>query len=152
MMSIEDYMTQTLQQLELIYVQMDEATGNLLYRDIGPYKQFRHETLTESLVCYLKGIKTISTLNACIVLLRQGYTQEVGALCRMADDFCNEIFFLLLPQGDSDSFSDDQICFIENFFQEEFNKPADPLRSTQKRETVSVKKFMLRLVSWWQEN
>ena len=140
-MSVEDYLTETLQRLEHFYTQMDKATGNLLFRNVGPYKQFRHETLTESLACYLKGIKTISTLNACIVLLRHGYTQEVGALCRMADDFCNETFFLLQPQGDSGNFSNDQIRFLENFYQEEFDKPKDPLRSTQKRETVAVKKI-----------
>ena len=105
-MPIEDYLAETLQRLEQIYAEMDKAAGPVLYRDIGPYMQFRHETLTESLACYLKGIKTISTLNASIVLLRQGYTQDVGALCRMVDDFCNEICFLLLPQG-KDGFSDD---------------------------------------------
>lgn len=140
-MSIEDYLVKTLQQLEHIYAQMDKATGNLLFREVGPYKQFRYGTQTESLVCYLKGIKTISTLNSCVVLLRHGYAQEVGALCRMADDFCNEIFFLLLPQEDSGSFSDDQIRFVENFFQEEFDNPGDPLRSTQKRKPVKVSKI-----------
>ena len=138
-MSIEDYLSETLQQLEHFYAQMDGATGNLLFRDVGSYKQFRYETLTESLACYLKGIKTISTLNACVVLLRHGYVQEVGALCRMADDFCNEIFFLLQPQGDNGTFSNKQIQFLENFFQEEFDKSTDPLRSTQKRCTVAVK-------------
>ncbi len=140
-MSIEDYLAKTLQQLEQFYAEMDKATGDLLFRDVGPFKQFRHETLTESLACYLKGIKTISTLNACVVLLRHGYAQEVGALCRMADDFCNEIFFLLQPQGDDGSFSADQVRFLENFFQEEFDEPVDPLRSTQKRGTVPVRKI-----------
>lgn len=138
---IEDYLAKTLQQLESFYVQMDKATGDLLFRYVGSYKQFRHNTLSESLACYLKGIKTISTLNACVILLHHGHVQEIGALCRMADDFCNEIFFLLQPQGDNNSFSADQIQFLENFFQEEFDKPADPLRSTQKRGTVSVKKI-----------
>lgn len=140
-MSIEDYLSETLQRLENFYAQMDKATGNLLFRNVGPYMQFRHETFTESLACYLKGIKTISTLNDCLVLLRHGYAQEVGALCRMADDFCNEIFFLLQPQGESGNFSNDQIRFLENFYKEEFDKPADPLRSTQKREPVAVKKI-----------
>lgn len=139
-MPIEDYLAQTLQRLEQIYAEMDKATGSVLFRDVGPYRHFRHETLTESLACYLKGIKAISTLNASIVLLREGFAQEVGALCRMVDDFCNEIFFLLLPQG-SEGFSDDQIRFLENFFREEFDKPEDPLRSAQKRDTVSVKKI-----------
>lgn len=139
-MLIEDYLTQTCQRLEQIYAEMDRAAGPVLFRDVGPHRHFRHEVLTESLACYLKGIKAISTLNAAIVLLRQGYAQEVGALCRMVDDFCNEIFFLLMPQG-SDGFSEDQMRFLENFFQEEFDKPDDPLRSAQKRDTVSVKKI-----------
>lgn len=139
-MAIEDYLADVLRRLESIYAEMAKATGPVLFRDVEPGRQFRHETLTESLACYLKGIKCISTLNAAIVLLRQGYTQEVGALCRMIDDFCNEIFFLLLPQG-KDSFSDDQIRFLENFFQEEFDKPTDPLGSAQKRDTLAVKKI-----------
>jgi hypothetical protein len=62
--------------------------------------------------------------------LEQIYAQmDSVALRRMADDFCNEIFFLLLPQGDSSNSSDDQIRFLGNFFQEEFDKPGDPLRS-----------------------
>ena len=140
-MPIEEYLAQTLQRLEQLYGEMDKAAGQVLYRDVGSYRQFRHETLTESLACYLKGIKAISTLNAAIVLLRHGHAQEVGALCRMVDDFCNEIFFLLLPQGEDGKFSDDQIRFLENFFQEEFDRPADPLRSRQKRDTVAVKKL-----------
>ena len=139
-MQIEDYLQQTLQRLEYFYAEMEKATGSVMFLDVGPHPQFRHETLTESLICYLKGIKSISTINACILLLRQGYTQEVGALCRMVDDFCNEIFFLLNPQGEN-GLSNDQMRFIENFFQEEFNKPSDPLRSKQKRGTVPVRKI-----------
>ena len=74
------------------------------------------------------------------MLLRHGHVQEVGALCRMVDDFCNEIFFLLRPQG-VDDFSEDQIRFIENFYQEEFDRPDNPLASKQKRTTVPVKKI-----------
>jgi hypothetical protein len=139
-MPIEDHMAQTLQRLEQIYTEMDEFAGPVLFREVGPHEHFRHEVLTESLTCYLKGIKSISTLNASIILLRHGYAQEVGALCRMVDDFCNEIFFLLMPQG-RDEFSDDQIRFLENFFKEEFDKPDNPLGSAQKRDTVSVKKI-----------
>jgi len=140
-MPVEDYLETALSQLEVMYAEMGNATGNVLYRDVGPYRQFRHETPTESLACYLKGVKSISTLNACLILLRHGYTQEIGALCRMVDDFCNEIFFLLKPQGEDGGFSDDQILFLESFFQEELDQPGDPLASTQKRATVPVRKI-----------
>lgn len=140
-MPVEDYLESALRQLEAMYAEMGKSTGNILFRDVGPYRQFRHETFTESLACYLKGIKSISTLNACLVLLRHGYTQEIGALCRMVDDFCNEIFFLLKPQGGDGKFSDDQTLFLNNFFQEELDQPGDPLASSQKRTTVAVKKI-----------
>lgn len=140
-MTIEDHLDGALQRLEATYAEMGMSTGNVLFRDLGPYRQFRHETLTESLACYLKGIKSISTLKACLILLKSGHTQEIGALCRMVDDFCNEIFFLLTPQGEDGSFSKDQIQFLESFFQEELDQPGDPLASTQKRATVQVKKI-----------
>ena len=115
-MPVEDYLQSALLQLEAMYAEMSKSTGNVLFRDVGPYRQFRHETLTESLACYLKGVKAISTLNACLVLLRHGYNQEIGALCRMVDDFCNEVFFLLKAQGEDGEFSGDQILFLESFF------------------------------------
>jgi len=140
-MPVEDYLESALRKLEAMYAEIGKSTGNVLFRDVGPYRQFRHETFTESLACYLKGVKSISTLNACLVLLKRGYTQEIGALCRMVDDFCNEIFFLLKPQGEDGNFSRDQIQFLESFFQEELDQPGDPLASTQKRATVPVKKI-----------
>lgn len=139
-MAIEDYLDESLGRLEQIYATMDAAVGPVSFRDIGPYRQFRHERPTESVACYLKGIKAISTLYACVLLLRAGHTQEVAALCRMVDDFCNEILFLLVPQ-DGDDYSEEQIRFLENFFQEEFEHPGDPLRSLQKRDTVPMKKI-----------
>lgn len=139
-MPIEDFLDQTLGSLEQFYAEMQPSAGAVLYRDLGPHRQFRHVALTDALACYLKGIKTISTLRACVLLLRHGYTQEVGALCRMADDFCNEILFLLVPQG-KEGYSDDQVKFLENFYQEEFERPDDPLRSPQKRDTVPAKKI-----------
>jgi hypothetical protein len=139
-MPIDQYLDEVLRRLEAMYSEMGGATGDILFIDDRIYPRFRHETLTDSLVCYLKGVKAISTLKGCLILLQHGHTQEIGALCRMVDDFCNEIFFLLVPQGAED-FSDDQRRFVENFFQEEFDKPDSPLASTQKRKTVPVKKI-----------
>ena len=59
----------------------------------------------------------------------------------MVDDFCNEVFFLLQPQGENGAFSSDQVLFLENFFQEELDQPGDRSASTQKRNTVLVKKI-----------
>jgi hypothetical protein len=101
---------------------------------------FRYEKQSDCVLCFLKGVKLVSTLNAALILLRQGYTQEVGALCRMADDFFYEIMFLMKPL-DGDKPSKDQQRFFEEFFQEEFEDPDHPLGSRQARDNVPRRKI-----------
>jgi hypothetical protein len=101
---------------------------------------WRYQKLTESLACFLKGVKIVSSLNACIVLLQAGCVQEIYALCRMINDYIDEIFFLLIPQ-DGEIFSKEQLQFLSDFFQEEFDEPANPLKSIQKRNNVPVQKI-----------
>lgn len=139
-MDIDAYLESTLSELGGLYHEIAGKIDPPVFVDNGGIKVWRYQKISESLACYLKGVKLISTLNASMVLLRTGYTQEIGALCRMADDFCNEIFYLLTPQ-DGDNFSKDQLQFLTDFFQEEFDKPKDPLGSTQKRANVSVRKI-----------
>lgn len=139
-MEIDLYLNNTLSELESLYHQMHQQIEAPVFFDDGNYPRFRYRNISESLSCFLKGIKIISTLKASLVLLREGYAQEVGALCRMIDDFCNEIFFLLVPQN-GDKFSKDQIRFLEDFFQEELDEPRQPLKSAQKRVNVPVRKI-----------
>ena len=139
-MDIDNYLENTLKDLENIFHKMSTKIEAPIFVDIGGIHQWRYEKVSESLVCFLKGVKIISTLNASMVLLKSGYAQEIGALCRMADDYFNEIMFLLIPQ-DGDKFSQHQIQFLNDFFQEEFDKPTDPFGSTQKRANVPTKKI-----------
>lgn len=139
-MDIDKYLECTLLELGSLYHEMADLIDAPVFVKMGNSGVWRHETQTESLTCYLKAIKTISTLNACMVLLKTGHVQEIGALCRMIDDYCNEIFFLLMPQ-DGDDFSREQKQFLNDFYQKEFDKPDNPLGSTQKRKNVPVKKI-----------
>ena len=139
-MDIDKYLESILKELGSLYHEMADLVESPVVVPSGVSTAWRYKTQTESLTCYLKAIKTISTLNACMVLLKAGHAQEIGALCRMIDAYCNEIFFLLMPQ-DGDNFSKEQIQFLEDFYQEEFDKPEDPLGSTQKRKNVPVKKI-----------
>lgn len=139
-MDIDSYLDSRLSDLEALYHEMAGAIRPPVFVDVGGYMAWRYETRSESLACFLKGVKIVSTLNASMVLLRSGYAQEIGALCRMIDDYCNEVFFLLKPQ-DGNSFSKDQVQFLEDFFQEEFDNPTNPLGSTQKRANVPVRKI-----------
>ncbi len=139
-MDIDKYLEDTIEELGLLYHEMADLIDAPVFVKLGSSGVWRYETQTESLACYLKAIKTISALNACMALLKIGHAQEVGALCRMIDDYCNEIFFLLMPQ-DGKNYSKEQLQFLNDFYQEEFDKPEDPLASTQKRKNVPVKKI-----------
>ncbi|MGA2225711.1 MAG: hypothetical protein ABSH41_14845 [Syntrophobacteraceae bacterium] len=138
-MDIDPYLEDTLIALGAIYHEMAAKIEAPMFVDVGGYRAWRYLNLSEALACFLKGVKVVSTLNASMVLLRAGFVQEIGALCRMVDDYCNEIFFLLLPQ-DAEKYSKDQIQFLEDFFQEEFDKPTNPLAATQKRVNVPARK------------
>jgi len=149
-------MTELTNELNSIYEDLSDYLKNLnnFYTEIGstiaapkfdplkPYTAYRHSDSqkTDSLACYLKGIKTISALNAALILMKSGHTQEVGALCRMVDDYCSEIFFLLVP-GCGDALDDHQDKFLTSFYQEEFIDHEDPLYSHQARDLVSINKI-----------
>jgi hypothetical protein len=111
----EDALPQALRQLEAFYGEMRGAFALPALAERGTYRAHRYAVHTDSLACYLKGVKLISTLNAALVLFQHGYPQKVGALCRMADDFSNEVMFILLPQQ-GEEVDAAQRQFLENFF------------------------------------
>lgn len=139
-MPTEDVLATTLKQLEAFYAEMHGAFAPPVFVNDATYPRFRYAMLSDSLACFLKGAKVVSTLNAALILYRHAYPQEVASLCRMADDFLNEIMFILVPQ-DGEEVDQSQRQFLENFFQEEFDEPGDPLGSEQKRKTVPTKKI-----------
>ncbi|MCX8502210.1 MAG: hypothetical protein ORO03_11075 [Alphaproteobacteria bacterium] len=139
-MSLEDYIAATLGRLEAQYHAMTTAFEPPIIVKDGSMAWFRYEKQSDVLLCFLKGVKLVSTLNAALVLLRQGYALEVGALCRMADDFCFEIMFMIKTL-DGDKPSKDQERFFHEFFQEEFENPDHPLSSSQIRDSVPRRKI-----------
>ena len=135
-----EYLAQTLSRLQLHYYSLSSFVDTPKRVRIGGNAYFRHTEQSDGLFCYLKGVKLITTLNAGLVLLRAGYTQEIGALCRMADDFCYEILFFMGPIEPSGP-SKDQVKMLEDFFKEEFENPAGLLGSAQNRDTVSRRRI-----------
>ena len=96
---------------------------------------FRHTKHDDLLMSHLKCVRSVSSLNACLVLLRHGYVQEIGVLCRCVDDNNQDVTFLGAPLGQNGKVSEHQERMVKEFFQEEFDD-ADPLLSTQKRDRV----------------
>jgi hypothetical protein len=98
--------------------------------------KFRHRYQGDLLLSYLKAIKIASTNNAALLLLRAGYVQEVYALCRIMDEAGEDIQFMAQPLGEGGEPSKDQNRFFNEFYQEEFDDPDDPLSSAT-RDRVS---------------
>ncbi|BEI43615.1 MULTISPECIES: hypothetical protein [unclassified Polynucleobacter] len=131
-----------LNRLSYFYNELEVFLPKIYFNEDAPYRTFRvnNDEHTDSLVCYLKGMKAVSTLNASLVLLKSGYTQEVGALCRMLDEACNEILFLIKPEGEN-ALSSSQEQFLDSFYQEEFSESKNILEAHNPRHTVSSQKI-----------
>jgi hypothetical protein len=139
-MNIQEYLQNVVKWLESCFGALSSSIPAPVFLKDSGYPRFRHTKRDDLLVSYLKGIQIVSSLNAALVLLRHGYVQEVGTLCRSIDDFVNEIYFLAAPLGDN-GLSEDQRRFVEEFFQEEFSDTRSPLTSQQKRDRVPRRKI-----------
>jgi len=126
------------------FLNEQEALAHELGRNFEPPRfvrvrglpQFRHEPKSDLLMSYLKCLRAISSLNAALVLLRSGFIQEVGALCRCIDEFCEDVRFLATPLGDGGKYSQDQQRLVEEFFKEEFLDSSSPLLEVAPRNRV----------------
>jgi len=141
MISLQPIFQTTILELEQCVQALGDDFDRPVLIDYGGFPYFRHENQNALLACYLKCVRIVSSLNAALVLLEKGFFQEVYVLCRCIDEFCEDVWFLSTPLGVNGP-SNDQIRFIEEFFQEEFDKPDNPLKSTQKRDRVPRKKIL----------
>jgi len=94
---------------------------------------FRHPSNEKSdvLASYLKLIRIVSLVNACLELIQKGYVQEVYVLCRAIDEASEDIEFFALRLGESGT-NQKQIDHLKEFYQEEHESPNDPLSSTSR--------------------
>jgi len=103
--------------------------------------RYREEHHCLELVIVQKLARYISGLNASLLLLESGFTQELGAIFRTLDEFQEDIVFLALPIVGGIEISETHNKYLDHFFQEEFDKPGNPILSTQKRDGIPRKKI-----------
>lgn len=82
-----------------------------------------------------KLARVISGLHAARILSESGFIQEQGALQRILDEFQEDVTFLSYAIISNDV-TDLHRRYLEAFYQEEFDKPKDPVSSIQKRPMV----------------
>jgi hypothetical protein len=95
--------------------------------------RYTEKTIHQAIVQKLARI--ISGLHATRILLESGFIQEQGALQRMLDEFQEDVTFLSYAVITNDV-TDLHRRYLEAFYQEEFDKPEDPVSSSQKRPMV----------------
>jgi len=98
---------------------------------------FRHEQYDDLLMSQLKCVRCMSLLRAGMLLLLNGFYQEVGVLCRCLSESVEDVMFLATPLGEDGRPSKAQAQLVTEFFQEEFEDPSKPLGSQNKRVRVS---------------
>lgn len=118
----------------------DSLVPKPVFTDVSGQRQYRYEQHTAYHVAFLKGVRVVSGLNACLFLLKGGFVQEAMMIVRTLDDFLNEMFFIL-ENAESGALDSHQNKFIEDFFREEFNNPKNPFLNETRRETVPKKKI-----------
>jgi hypothetical protein len=113
----------------------------------------RHEPWerTNVLACYLKAVKICSTLNGGLVLLDNGHVQEAYALARIVQDQVDDIHFLVRPRGEDGKLSAHQSRALDEFFQEEFENPSDPVGTSQDRDRVPRPKIRGAIHREWDD-
>lgn len=107
---------------------------------IGGQPQYRYSESSVYHGAFLKAVRMISGLNACLSLLEGGYYQEIMVVLRTVDDFFSDILFIL-ENSDENKPSETQDLFIQDFYKEEFINPKNPMENVKRRSTVPRRKI-----------
>lgn len=108
--------------------------------EFGDAHAFRYVERTIHQAIIQKLARIISGLHAARLLLSHGFVQELGALQRMLDEFQEDVAFLSYGVICND-ITDLHTKYLEAFYQEEFDRPDDPLASAQNRPMIPRKKI-----------
>jgi hypothetical protein len=100
---------------------------------------FRYKSQSIEAAIIQKLARVISGLNASLALLENGFTQEMGALFRMLDEFNEDIIFISQPLRTGELTELHQ-KYLVSFYQEEFDD-VDPFLSEQRRPTIKRNKI-----------
>jgi hypothetical protein len=139
-MSIIDLYRESLQVLEQAFHELECRLERPAATDLGFGTAWRYQSQSLEAAIIQKLARVVSGLNACIVLLEKGLVQELGALQRMLDEFCEDLFFLCDPLigGERTPLHDK---YLKLFYQEELDAHGIPFLSKQNRPQIPRKRI-----------
>lgn len=139
-MSILELYTEATRFLEESFHALERRIESPELRQLGFGAAYRYPTQSIEAAVIQKLARVISGLNACMVLLEKGLVQELAALQRMLDDFCQDLFFLCQPLvGGERTTLHDQ--YLQYFYQEEIDSHGNPFLSEQNRPQIPRRKI-----------
>ncbi len=100
--------------------------------------RYKEKSLEQALI--QKLARVVTGLHSARLLLNNGFLQEQNALHRMLDEFQQDITFLCFARLEND-FTDLHKKYLDAFYEEEFDRPEDPVYSTQKRPSIGRPKI-----------
>lgn len=100
--------------------------------------RYKEQSIYQALI--QKLARLVSGLHAAKCLLEKGFVQEQGVLQRMLDEFGEDIVFLVYGLT-IDKITDLHKEYLSFFYEEEFDIPEDPIKSSQKRGMIPRKKI-----------
>lgn len=101
--------------------------------------RYKEQTIQQAII--QKLARTITGLKSANILHKSGFFQEQASIQRMLDEFEQDINFLSFAII-NDDITDLHKRYLAAFYEEEFDKPEDPIASTQKRQMIPRNKII----------
>jgi hypothetical protein len=108
---------------------------------------FRYLERTAQQAIVQKLARIITGLRAELLLVRNGLLQEQGVIERVLDELGEDVLFLVYGIRNGDLDTKWHKHFLDSFYQEEFDTPENPFKSTQKRPMVRRSKIQAYLAN-----
>lgn len=135
-----DLFIQTARVLERAFNILEEGFEKPELVKKGTYNVFRYQNQSIEIAVIQKLARVISGLEASLLLLANGFVQELGVLFRVLDEFNEDIIFLCMAIRSGEVTKLHKI-YLESFYKEEFDNPDSPFKSKQKRYVVPRQKI-----------
>ncbi len=135
-----EYIKQPIEDFYIFFDKLHDLVKPPELIDRSGFPQFRYEEKNVETLCLIKNGRLISSLNAIALLFEKGYFLEIAILIRTIKECCADILFLLENYPDK-QFSKAQEQYLDEFFQEEYLDPHNPIQSARQHKTVSSRKI-----------
>jgi hypothetical protein len=130
----------TLQELEKLQAEFESRVPPPQRVPLLDHFVFRYVEKTPRQALVQKLARNVSGLHAARILCETGFFQEQATMERVLDELHEDIAFLAygMSQGKLENL---HYRYLDAFYEEEFDRPEDPLRSTQKRPSIPRQKI-----------